>query len=323
MKRDDRSCPLYGGNKPRKLEFILADALDRGADAVVTVGGAGTNHGLATLILARQVGLSVQLLLFDQPETAWVRKNLFLFEHYGARIHRLPRQAPAALAAYLKAALRRGARRPYYAPPGGTSPLSTLGYVDAALELKEQVEAGLCPEPRRIYAALGSAGTAAGLVLGLKLAGLTSRLVAVPIASGLVANGRAVLRRARSTARLADRPGGRSDARLASGAPRPFPVVEAADFEVAGGFVGPGYGALTEGARRAIGYFEEEGVCLEPTYTGKAAHALVAHAEAGTLSGGGPVLFWNTYSSVDFGDVLPTRIAEELASKGEGRFFGK
>src|SRR3990172_4075315 len=180
VKRDDRSCPLYGGNKPRKLEFVIGRALERGARRLVTAGGRRTKQGPRPTILGRAAGLATTLVLVDQPVTPKVRESLLLMRAHGAEIVHGRGVAGAALG--VLATLARGwlrGEKPYLVPTGGSSALGTLGFVGAALELAEQVRAGVCPEPAELYVAVGSGGTLAGLVLGLRLAGLRTRAVGV------------------------------------------------------------------------------------------------------------------------------------------------
>src|SRR5262249_2164386 len=134
VKRDDESGTLYGGNKPRKLEFLLADALARRRTSALTFGGIGTHHGLATPLGRRAVGLRAILLLVKQPVTEHVRRGLLLDYAAGAELHYAPNVtllAARALGVYGRELLRGGL--PYIIPTGGTSPLGILGYVNAAL----------------------------------------------------------------------------------------------------------------------------------------------------------------------------------------------
>jgi D-cysteine desulfhydrase len=295
VKRDDASGRLYGGNKPRKLEWLLGDARRRGRRSVMTFGGIGTHHGLATAVCARQAGLRTILVLLPQPVSDHVRRCLLLDRAYGAELHVAP--SVAAVVATAAGLLARGAVRgdvPAIIPAGGTSPLGTLGYVNAALEFAEQVRAGSCPEPDSIFVPLGSGATVTGLVLGLKLAGLRSRVVGVLVTDILPPS-------ASRLARLANR----CWKRLDDAAPEaPRVQVEAGDFSIVGGFVGPGYGAPTEEAVRAVDSMRGlEGISLETTYTGKCLAALLRLAAEEYR--GQTLLFWNTYSSVDPARDLP------------------
>ncbi len=177
IKRDDKTSAKYGGNKPRKLEFLLGQALSRGHKTVVTGGGIGTNHGLATAVFGRTLGFHVVLGLFGQPVTAHVRKSLLLYHAYGAEMFYVSNLLTALWRFYVSERFRR--RDAYFIPGGGSSPVGVLGYVDAGLELAMQVERKEMPPPKVIYLPVGSGGTMAGLVLGLRLAGLKTRVVGI------------------------------------------------------------------------------------------------------------------------------------------------
>ena len=290
IKRDDESGTLYGGNKPRKLEFLLGDAIADGKTTVLTFGGIGTHHGLATAICARAVGLRTILLLLKQPVTEHVRHCLLLDYAAGAEMH-YASSLPLLTARGLRICGRELLRGelPYIIPTGGTSALGTLGYVNAALELQEQVAAGALPEPDWIFVPMGSGGTAAGLVLGAKLAGLRTRVAAVVVTDILPP----------SAERLA-KTGLRSLAVLRQqGVKLPAVTLAAADFRIIHGYVGPAYGAPTEAARRARDVMQQvEGIALETTYTAKCLAGMI-DALRDSEYRSGCVLFWNTYSSID------------------------
>ena len=289
VKRDNESGVLYGGNKPRKLEFLLGEALARGKRSVITSGGIGTHHGLATAICARSLGLRTMLLLLKQPLTEHVRRHLLLDYAAGAELYygaSVPRLVVRGLCLYAREGWR--GQLPYIIPTGGTSARGTLGYVNAAFELREQIVAGQVPEPEWIFVPMGSGGTVAGLVLGAKLAGLRCRVVAVLVSDILPPSPKSLARLANRTLRLLRR--------YADGIPSL--TVAAEEFHVLRDYVGPAYGAPTDAARRARDVMQElEGIHLETTYTAKCAAAMLAHVP--TAAYRGTVLFWNTYSSVD------------------------
>lgn len=290
IKRDDSSALLYGGNKPRKLEFILAEARRRGCDTVLTTGGTGTHHGLATAIFARHVGLRTILVLLDQPLTDHVRHALLLHHAAGAEMHYARGVASvAARAARICAVESLRGHLPYVISTGGSSPLGTVGYVDAALELAEQVRAGELPEPEWIYVASGSGGTVAGLLLGLKLAGLRSRVAAVSVTDILPPSPTKAAFLARRCLRLLRR----YDPSV------PDLSVDAGAMRFIEGYVGAKYGAPTEAAEQAAALTQStEGIELETTYTAKCLAALLDDLRR-TDAPRGPVLFLNTFSSVD------------------------
>jgi D-cysteine desulfhydrase len=315
VKRDDRSCPLYGGNKPRKLEFVLGAALRRGARRLVTSGGLGTHHGLATAILGRDAGLATTLVLVHQPVTGAVRQTLLLHAAWGAELV-YGRNVPGAAlqgVRVLARSLLRG-ERPWLVPTGGSSPTGNAGLVSAALELAEQVHAGACPEPAQIYVAVGSGGTLAGLLAGLALTELRSRLVGVLVTDILPPSRRSLARAASATlARLRRLDHSVPELRLAE-----------ADFDLVTGQLGPGYGAPTEAARAAVEAAAAGGLRLETTYTGKCLAEIRERADRGTLPEA-PVLFWNTFEGRDLAGraprpldpaLLPQRLRRVLEEAG-------
>ncbi|HEY3358749.1 MAG TPA: pyridoxal-phosphate dependent enzyme [Polyangia bacterium] len=281
IKRDDLAASGYGGNKVRKLEPLLAAARERGARRVITVGGLGSNHVVATAFHARAAGLACEALLVPQPLTPLTRANLRAALALGARLLPAPgwAQAPGALLALA----RRLGRDAVVIGPGGSSPLGTLGYVAAALELEEQVRGGTCPAPAALYVALGSGGTAAGLLAGLAQTALPTRVVAVRVVHPALAGRWPTLLLARRTLALLRRHGARPA------------EVDPARLTIAGEQLGPGYGAPTAAAVAAVARAAAAGLVLETTYTGKTLAALIARAAAAP----GPVLFWDTFSSAD------------------------
>ncbi len=286
IKNDGLYGTLYGGNKPRKLEFVLPRALATGARTILTTGPLGTHHGLATALYGRQLGLNVALLLTYQRPNEHVARQLIRMHRAGASMH-YTRGGPltAIMAPYLvlKYAGRDRGRRPYLLPPGGSTPLGALGYVNAALELAAQVRAGELPEPKAVVLPVGSGGTAAGLVLGLGLAGLKSKVVGVAITRAPTTWAITVRQLALQVARLIERNGvNQLEVRLA-------------DLTVDARWLGAGYGRLTRGGADASTLMSAAGVELEPTYTAKTVAGLTAMCASGELSG--PVLYWHTYDS--------------------------
>ena len=286
VKRDDLSAEEYGGNKPRKLEFIMGDAERKNKNVLVTGGGIGTNHGLATAIFGKRKGFQVALGLFNQPLTDHVRKNLRLFHAYGAEMKLTGGMVGFGIYFYVTERLRRP--RAYFVDPGGSSAVGTLGYVDAGLELGLQVKNREMPEPEKVYVAAGSCGTLAGTALGLKLAGLKSRVIGIQVAPSLVTNTRLSLKLARRThALMKGLDPGVPDLELNEG-----------DVTVDGAYLGEGYGCATENGRLAAELMAEvEGIHLDLTYTAKTFAALCD--QSGRDNGNGPVLFLNSFNSVD------------------------
>lgn len=285
--KDDGAYSAFGGNKARKLEWLLADARRRGKRTILTGGAVGTNHGLATALFARRLGMRTVLVLVPQPASEHVRRQLERIRSSGAELH-FPRGMwrAYALAAWLMVGRASPpANLPYFLRPGGSVPLGCVGYVQAAIELADQIEAGELPEPSHVVVALGSGGTAAGLVAGLKLAGLSSRLVGILVNDLVRVDERTVARLARRTLRLLrDR-----------GASVREVEVAAADVQVERGWLGHGYGHSTPAADRATELLgERENIMLDPVYTAKAVAAMLDLNRRGAF-GPGPVLYWHTY----------------------------
>ncbi|MBT3294117.1 MAG: pyridoxal-phosphate dependent enzyme [Verrucomicrobia bacterium] len=295
IKRDDLSGELYGGNKVRKLEFLFGKIMGTRAKEVITFGFAGSNHALATAIYARQLGLKCSSLLMSQVNAHYVRQNLLASHHYGARLCHYPNLALLSLATggqLLRSWIRHGAL-PRLIPAGGSCPLGILGYVNAALELRDQIARNDLPEPDLIYVPLGSMGTAAGLMIGLKAAGMKTRVLPVRVIEEQMASPKRMLRLIRQTVAL-----------LATLDPS-FPPLTFSDEElcIRNDCIGEGYAQFTaEGVKAADLMKREAGIPMNGAYSAKAFAALVGDAAAGVLTGK-RVLFWNTYNSRDLSAV--------------------
>lgn len=284
VKRDDLSSPRYGGSKPRALEFLLGAARAAGARTAATLGPDGSHHVLATATHGVAAGFRVRAALFPQPVHADLARHRAALRALDVEVVRAPWAALMPAAAAL-ARWRRddGGGVPFWVPAGGASALGVLGAVDGALELAEDVAAGRAPEPDLIVVAAGSCGTAAGLLLGVGLAGLRTRVLAVRVTPRIVASRGKILRLARGAAALLVRAG---DVRAAA-------ALDSARLRVAHGQVGPGYGRSTPAADDALRRAAAAGIALETTYTAKALAAL-----SGEETARGVVCFWNTFSAV-------------------------
>ena len=303
IKRDDLSGRVYGGNKPRKLEFLLGDALRSNAKEVITFGGAGSNHAMATAIYARQVGIKSVSMLMPQPNAHYVRRNLLMSHYYGAELHLCGagleswRNTPLVFLATTYQILRhrlRNWRSPHLIPPGGSSPLGVIGFVNAAFELKEQVVNGKMPEPDCLYVASGTMGTAAGLILGLRAANLKSRVISVGVTDDKVVNAKGMIKLIDNTNSL-----------LCS-LDTSFPRIELSDedIDIRHSYFGQRYALFTKEAMEAVDHMKEsEDINLDGAYTGKAFAAVIDAGKNENLRDK-VVLFWNTLNSRDFSDAI-------------------
>lgn len=190
IKRDDLTGgydqnrrKLFGGNKVRKAEFLLADALAQGAQCILTRGAAGTNHGLAIATYAQQLGLRCILLLSNQHNTQITRRNLLLDHASGAQLVTVPhKDLRASMVSHILGQEKiNSGMFPYIIPTGGSCPRGVLGYINAVFELKEQIIQGKLVEPDIIFAPVGSAGTIVGILLGVSAAGLKTRIVGIAV----------------------------------------------------------------------------------------------------------------------------------------------
>src|SRR6266487_6218631 len=172
-KREDLSGKLYGGNKVRALEFLLGDALRADRKQVMALGFPASCQALAQAIYAQQLGIKSLAILFPQVSSEQGRRHLLVYQSIGAEVYQL---GMLPIFHLIKYALRNG-RFPKLLE--ASSPLGMVGYVSSGLELKDQIAQGLLPEPDLVYVALATMGTAVGLALGLKAAGLKSRVVSV------------------------------------------------------------------------------------------------------------------------------------------------
>jgi D-cysteine desulfhydrase len=281
IKRDDLTGKLYGGNKVRKLEFLLPLAQARGAKRIATFGTVGSNHALATALYARALGYDCTCFLSHQAQTPTVARTLRQHLGIGTEIIRFGGSRTSRIAT-LREHLRQ--RDTFLIPPGGSSWLGAVGFVAAGLELAAQLNKGTVRMPERLYVANGTMATAVGLALGLALAGLTTEVHAVQVTEDFVSSPGAMRRLLDKTALLLNR----FDPSI------PADLATRARVEFRTGYLGDGYAKSNDTTETAVALAAEQlDLQLETTYTGKAFAALLD--DLGDT--GGEVLFWNTYNS--------------------------
>jgi D-cysteine desulfhydrase family pyridoxal phosphate-dependent enzyme len=280
IKRDDLTGFGLGGNKIRGLEFLLADALVKEADTVVTGAGPQSNYVRATAAAAAHAGLNMVAIYSGQPPSQ-VQGNYRLTRLLGAEVRFTGDPDRASVDGAIEAtalALRSTGRRPYSIPRGGASVLGTLGYVQAAYELVEQCRAkGILPDA--IVLATGSCSTQAGLLAGMQLLRLPWRVEGFTVSRSVDEVKARVLTLAQAAIE-----------RLGF-----TQTITPQDVIVHGGFIGPSYGVPTlEGAEAIRLTARCEGIFLDPTYTGKAMAGFLAHCHAGHFTRNETVLFLHT-----------------------------
>jgi D-cysteine desulfhydrase len=258
VKDESRSAESYGGNKVRKLAWLLPRLAGR--RSLVTVGAVGSNHVLATAHHAGRVGLRTHAVLVPQPDAPGVRRNAAVTAALAHRTWPASNEVAAvgALARAVGAAWREDGRRPAVVWIGGSTPVGLLGWVEAALELDAQVTAGLLPAPARIVVPAGSGGVAAGLLVGLSLTGLRAEVHAVRVADPVWANRGAIAVQAHAVRRVLRR----------AGADVPRPDLRRLTLDT--GWLGGGYGSPTAAGTAAAELAGQAGMVTEPTYSAKA-----------------------------------------------------
>lgn len=279
VKRDDLSHPRYGGSKVRKLEWLLADPR-WSQGPVLSVGAIGSHHLRALAEFLDLQDRRLHALVCPQVATAHARRNLRRLLELDARI--VPMSSRVMLPfAWLKYRASRIVPKGQYLAAGGSEGVGLLAFIQAGLELAEQIEAKQAPLPSRIYIAAGTAGSVAGLCVGLGLAGCKTRIVAVSSVERVAFNRLMFTRKKRQCESEFVRWGGK----LSGASTIPVEITHAQ--------LGAGYGVPTQPAKQAIDRAHDAGLKLEPTYTGKVFAELLAREQGQ----GEPVLFWNTHAS--------------------------
>ncbi len=288
IKRDDQVASLYGGNKVRKLEHLLGDAVGEGKTKIITIGAAGSHQVVATALYGRQEGFTVEAVLVPQVASEHARKNLRAAIALGLTpiVASSWSAAPAKLALHLA----RAPRETYLVPLGGSNALGSLGFVDAAREIAAQVRAGELPEPDAVVVAMGSGGTAAGLAVGFEALAMKTRVIGVVVSPPVSMVGAMAHHLAKTTAKLA----GLSPAQAARAAAR---------IEVDKRWVGKGYAYPTPAGDAATRDAKSgAGITLDPTYTAKAFACALDRVRAASTTT--TTLYWHTLSSASMDALL-------------------
>ena len=273
IKRDDQTGLAFGGNKTRKLEFLLADAQAHGARTVVTAGAVQSNHCRQTAAAAARFGFECVLVLAGSPPKT-ANGNLFLDHLLGAKIVWAQGEDREALLRSTFEKASADGRRPYLVPYGGSNPLGAAAYAAALAEFLAQDVA-----VDWIVFATSSGGTQAGLVAGARAHGFRGRITGISV----------------------DEPAAALSARVAALATQGMGLlglegsIRAAEIEVNDRFLGGGYGVMGEREKEAIRLFaQNEGILLDPVYTGRAAGGMIDLIRTGEISAQERVLFWHT-----------------------------
>lgn len=305
MKNDGVISNIYGGNKPRKFEFLLKSAMEKKARFLITTGGIGTNHGLALALFGREFNLRTILFLYPQPITEYVKRNLIRMVESGAEI----RLTSHPVNAVVRARLLSTKDGHFFIPPGGSSALGNLGFYLAGKELVEQIKRDEIPEPSRIFIPVGTGGSLSGLSLGLSGSQMKTRIIGICVVERMITNRPVLTYEILSLYSL-----------LKKGEKGMNLLKAMKNFSLSHKFLGKGYGHPTKEAVEALKIMrDDEGIELETTYTGKTLSGLIEFAKE---MGKGDILFWNTHNSneVDIPNLQKKfeEIAEWLGIHTEG-----
>lgn len=279
IKRDDVTPMALGGNKLRKLEFLAADALREGADTLITAGAIQSNHVRQTAAVAAKLGLHCVALLENpiatRAENYLTNGNRLLLDLFNAQIEMCDALTdPVAQLSELATRIEAQGFRPYVIPVGGSNALGALGYVESALEIAQQCEGAV--ELSSIVVASGSAGTHAGLAVGLEQLMPEAELIGVTV----------------SRKRDEQKP---KVVTLQQAVARELDVEARADITLWDDYFAPGYGTPNEEGVEAIKLLARlEGILLDPVYTGKAMAGLIDGISQNRFKDHGPILFIHT-----------------------------
>ncbi len=287
IKRDDCTGLSTGGNKTRKLEFLMAEAISKNADIVLTQGATQSNHARQTAAAAAKLGLNCHILLEDRTElrdTSYVENgNVLLNNLHGASMeHRAAGLDMNHEMEKVADDFRKDGKIAYAIPGGGSNATGALGYANCAQEIIVQsTEMGLAID--QIIHATGSAGTQAGLICGLKALNANIPLLGVGVRAPRKKQEESVFNLACATAEKIGCPG----------------IVKREDVVANCDFVGPGYGFPAESTLEAIDIFARlEGILLDPVYSGKGAAGLINLIRSGEFKKGQRVVFLHTGGAI-------------------------
>ncbi|WP_407333960.1 D-cysteine desulfhydrase [Enterovibrio sp. 27052020O] len=283
IKRDDCTGLAGGGNKTRKLEFLMADAIAQGADIIITQGATQSNHARQTAAIATKCGMACHILLEDRtgsedPEYIF-NGNVMLDQLFGSSLQKFPAGVDMNAAMEdVAATMRAEGRKPYIIPGGGSNPIGALGYVNCALELLTQANDQSLLIDHLVHAT-GSAGTQAGLITGLCATNSQIPLLGIGVRVPKDKQEANVFALAERTCELLGIPGA---------VPRES-VVANCDY------VGEGYGIPAESTIEAISLFaKHEGILLDPVYSGKGGAGLIDLIRKGHFKKGENIVFLHT-----------------------------
>ncbi|MBT4518446.1 MAG: D-cysteine desulfhydrase, partial [Halieaceae bacterium] len=287
VKRDDCTGLASGGNKTRKLEFLMADALNTGADTIITQGAVQSNHARQSAAAAAKLGMNCELLFENRianPDQNYLNSgNVLLDRLYNAKLHHYSAGEDMNAAMEARAAtLRSEGKKPYIIPGGGSNPIGALGYVNCAMEIVGQANEQQLDIDHIVHAT-GSAGTQAGLVTGLRACHADIEVLGIGVNAARQDQEQKVFDLAEATAQHIG----------AGGCVRREDIVANCDY------VGEGYGIPTEGMKEALLMLARlEGLLFDPVYSGKGLAGMIDLIRQKQFKAGERIVFIHTGGSV-------------------------
>lgn len=274
--KDDGICALpYGGNKIRKLEFLLADALGKNMEELIVHGDTGSHNVISCSIYGIRTGFKVTSVVFPMGESP--DADIDRLKKIGSNVI----ICGSMLSSVCISHIRSFSKRKYLVPLGASSPFTTLGYVKGALELCRQINENVLPCPDKIYLPCASGGTVAGILIGIALSGLDIKIVAVRTADRIIANERRLASFVKGTCRI-----------LSGSQELCKDALECLD-RIESSFLGRGYRSITEDSKTAVAQASADDLLLDPYHSGKAFAAMLDDLRNNPSM---KALFWNTHS---------------------------
>ncbi|MFP4456531.1 MAG: 1-aminocyclopropane-1-carboxylate deaminase/D-cysteine desulfhydrase [Clostridia bacterium] len=276
IKRDDQTGLALGGNKARKLEYLMADALNMKADVVFTLGGPQSNHCRQTAAAARVCGLD-SVLIFSGEEIEEVQGNMVLDRLLNSKWYFAGEKERKEKLQEVVEEYQKKGKNPYYIPLGGSNALGAMGYVEGGLETAKQCKAqGI--DPDYIFIATGSGGTQAGLMMGIHMGGLKAKVIGISVSG--------------SSDEITEKV---NNLLVEMGAKLDVDIKGLPNVLVYDEFVGEGYGRPTELSKKALKMCAvEEGIIIDPVYTAKGLSGLIGMIEDNKIDKDSSVIFLHT-----------------------------
>lgn len=296
IKREDFCSEKFSGNKVRKLEFLFADIIKKNNKTVICYGGVASNNVTATSVYAHQLGLDCIALLMHQPIVENLKRNLALDTYYGCKFFLCP-AGRELTAPELQSFLREHHldEDPYVIPMGSSNKIGIIGWVNAVFELKQQISQGLIPEPDYIYVSFGSMGTVAGIALGIKAAGLKTKVKPIQVTDPQKYTPEKLCAMITQT----------NDYLHDLDASFPQFLWDSKDFDINTAFFGGEFGRATpegDAAQKLMRALEN--IILDQSYTAKVMAGLFHDVQSGKLKPTDTILYWHTYCSDEFTDIV-------------------